>query len=430
MDGVPVRDVEDRREGVADDVGRGQDPGHDRHDDADDGDEQEQRRQEPPGATGPEPTEPDRPASTPLLNQQRRDEEAREHEEGVDAVEAARHRVEPGVEGDDGEHRQGPDAVQAPDVAQRRAGPGCVSVRAHVAPGSAARGGGPSVPYWGNVHRSRALLPRARAGPDDRRVLRIGILGAARIAPIALVKPARRTGRAESPRWPRATATAPAEFARKQGIPRVLDSYAELVDDPDIDAVYNPLPNGLHGYWTIAALKAGKHVLCEKPFTANADEARAVAEVDNGNPGVVVMEAFHYQYHPLAKRLVEIVRSGELGTITQRRRRLLGAAVEEGRHPLPAGAGRRRHDGHGLLPHQPAAPPGPRARGSSAPRRSSPPPASTGPWTRTSRCPTAGAPTSAAPCSPPRCCASTRRSPATTARSPSSTPSAPSTATG
>ena len=55
-----------------------------------------------------------------------------------------------------------------------------------------------------------------------------------------------------------------------------------------------------------------------------------MAEADNGNPGVVVMEAFHYQYHPLTKRLVEIVRSGELGNITQRRRGLLGAAVEEG----------------------------------------------------------------------------------------------------
>ena len=89
------------------------------------------------------------------------------------------------------------------------------------------------------------------------------------------------------------------------------------MEDPEIDAVYNPLPNGLHGHWTIAALRAGKHVLCEKPFTANADEARAVAEVANGNPGVVVMEAFHYQYHPLTKRLVEIVRSGELGNITK-----------------------------------------------------------------------------------------------------------------
>ncbi len=146
-------------------------------------------------------------------------------------------------------------------------------------------------------------------------MLRIGVLGAARITPIALVKPARRTGRAQVTAVAARDRGRASEFARKQGIPRVLDNYADLVNDPDIDAVYNPLPNGLHGYWTIAALKAGKHVLCEKPFTANADEARSVAEVDNANPGVVVMEAFHYQYHPLAKRLVEIVRSGELGTI-------------------------------------------------------------------------------------------------------------------
>lgn len=105
-------------------------------------------------------------------------------------------------------------------------------------------------------------------------------------------------------------------FAKKHKIPRVLDSYAALLEDPDIDAVYNPLPNGLHGYWTIQAIKTGKHVLCEKPFTANADEARTVAAAANGTPGLVVMEAFHYQYHPLAKRLVEIVRSGELGNIT------------------------------------------------------------------------------------------------------------------
>jgi predicted dehydrogenase len=147
-------------------------------------------------------------------------------------------------------------------------------------------------------------------------VLRIGILGAARIAPVALVKPARRTGRAVVTAVAARERPKAEEFARKQGIPRVVDSYAALIADPDIDAVYNPLPNGLHGYWTIAALRAGKHVLCEKPFTANANEARAVAEASNGNPGLVVMEAFHYQYHPFAKRLVEIVRSGELGNIS------------------------------------------------------------------------------------------------------------------
>src|SRR6202011_186542 len=81
-----------------------------------------------------------------------------------------------------------------------------------------------------------------------------------------------------------------------------------------IDAVYNPRPNGLHGKWTMGALEAGKHVLCEKPFTANADEAVEVAKGE-ARTGLVVMEAFHPRYHPLADRLVEIVQGGTLGTI-------------------------------------------------------------------------------------------------------------------
>ena len=104
-------------------------------------------------------------------------------------------------------------------------------------------------------------------------MLRIGVLGAARIAPNALVKPARRTGSAEVTAVAARDPARAKAFARKQGIPRVLPTYADVVADPDIDAVYNPLPNGLHGYWTLAAIAAGKHVLCEKPFTANADEA-------------------------------------------------------------------------------------------------------------------------------------------------------------
>ncbi|HXN61727.1 MAG TPA: Gfo/Idh/MocA family oxidoreductase [Acidimicrobiales bacterium] len=150
----------------------------------------------------------------------------------------------------------------------------------------------------------------------DRRMVRFGILGAARIAPVALVKPARRTGRVTVEAVAARDPARAQAFADKHGIARVAASYDELIQDPGLDAIYNPLPNGLHGYWTMEALKAGKHVLCEKPFTANADEARAVAEVSSAHTGQVVMEAFHYQYHPLTKRLIEIVRSGELGNIT------------------------------------------------------------------------------------------------------------------
>src|ERR1035437_4450120 len=109
--------------------------------------------------------------------------------------------------------------------------------------------------------------------------LRIGILGAAKIAPGALVRPARAVAdvdvvsvAARDPRRARA-------FADKHGIGRVMPTYAALVEDPEVDAIYNPLPNGLHGRWTLAAVAAGKHVLCEKPFTANADEAAQVAEI-------------------------------------------------------------------------------------------------------------------------------------------------------
>ena len=144
--------------------------------------------------------------------------------------------------------------------------------------------------------------------------MRIGVLGAARIAPAALMKPAsvvdgvqvgavaaRDRGRAEA-------------FASRHGVPVVHDSYADLVADPALEAVYIPLPNGLHARWTLAALEAGKHVLCEKPFTSNAAQAREVAAAAEGT-GLVVMEAFHYRYHPLAQRMAEIAGGEELGRI-------------------------------------------------------------------------------------------------------------------
>ena len=144
--------------------------------------------------------------------------------------------------------------------------------------------------------------------------VRIGILGAARIAPAAVIKPARNLSEAEVVAVAARDRSRADAFASKHGVPTVRDSYAALVADPAIDAIYNPLPNGLHAEWTIAALEAGKHVLCEKPFTANAKEAEDVAAVA-ARTGLVVMEAFHYRYHPLAARMREIVESGELGTI-------------------------------------------------------------------------------------------------------------------
>ena len=144
--------------------------------------------------------------------------------------------------------------------------------------------------------------------------LRIGVLGAARIVPLALLRPARDvagvTVCALAARDPRRAQ----RLATSHGIARAFDSYQALLGDPAIDAVYVPLPNGLHGRWTIAALEAGKHVLCEKPFTANAEEADAVRKVAR-RTGLVCMEAFHYRYHALTRRLLAIIASGELGEV-------------------------------------------------------------------------------------------------------------------
>jgi len=145
--------------------------------------------------------------------------------------------------------------------------------------------------------------------------IRFGVLGAARIAPQAIIKPAAASADASVVAVAARDRAKADAFAKKHEIPHVHDSYAALLADPEIDAVYNPLPNGLHGEWTIAALEAGKHVLCEKPFTSNAEEARKVKAVADAHPDQVVMEAFHYRYHPFAARLQEIVQSGELGTI-------------------------------------------------------------------------------------------------------------------
>jgi predicted dehydrogenase len=145
-------------------------------------------------------------------------------------------------------------------------------------------------------------------------VLRIGCLGAARIAPLALIKPARAVPDAEVVAVASRERGRAKAFARKHGIRRVHASYDALVADPEIDAIYNPLPNALHGQWTIRALEAGKHVLCEKPLAANAAEAEAMAAAAQKS-GHLVVEAFHWRYHPLAERLRAILASREIGAV-------------------------------------------------------------------------------------------------------------------
>ncbi len=103
-------------------------------------------------------------------------------------------------------------------------------------------------------------------------------------------------------------------FGREHSIERAYGSYQELLDDRDVDVIYNPLPNNLHAELTLAAAAAGKHVLCEKPFTMDLAEARRLAGdlVELGN-GVQVMEGFMYQFHPQWEAVFDLVARGRIG---------------------------------------------------------------------------------------------------------------------
>ena len=103
-------------------------------------------------------------------------------------------------------------------------------------------------------------------------------------------------------------------FAAAHGIARAHGSYEALIDDPGVDAVYVLVPTSMHGKWTKAALAAGKHVLVEKPFTANAAEAQEIADLA-AKSDRVVMEAIQFRHHPLTLRVEEIIASGEIGTL-------------------------------------------------------------------------------------------------------------------
>jgi predicted dehydrogenase len=153
----------------------------------------------------------------------------------------------------------------------------------------------------------------ARDVPTTSEPLRIGVLGAARIAELALVKPARATGTRLVAIAARDRERA-AAYAAEHGVERALASYADVLAAPDVEAVYDPLPNALHGTWNLAAVNAGKHVLSEKPFAANAEEAAEVAAAAQGR-GVLVVEGFHYLYHPVTRRVHELLASGDLGEL-------------------------------------------------------------------------------------------------------------------
>lgn len=145
--------------------------------------------------------------------------------------------------------------------------------------------------------------------------LRIGLLGAARISERSVVTPARATGDRLVAVAARSRSRA-VSYAAEHGVERVCDDYASVCADADVEVVYNPLANALHGPWNLAAVRAGKHVLSEKPFASNAAEARVVAEAARAG-GVTVVEGFHYVHHPVMRRMHALLDSGELGELRQ-----------------------------------------------------------------------------------------------------------------
>lgn len=144
--------------------------------------------------------------------------------------------------------------------------------------------------------------------------MRLGLLAAARITGPAVVEPAAVVDGVEL----RAVAARATERARDRaaewGVPVVHDSYEALVGDPDIDAVYVATPAALHRRWTLAAIAAGKDVLCEKPLAANAVEAREMITAAEAADRIL-MEGFHWRYHPLVDRLRQLLDDGGLGPI-------------------------------------------------------------------------------------------------------------------
>lgn len=150
--------------------------------------------------------------------------------------------------------------------------------------------------------------------PDSGGPVRIGILGASSFAPTTLINPAKGNHEVVVAAVGARDMPSAEAFAAKHGIAKAYGSYEALIDDPDLDAIYVLVPTSMHGKWTKIALAAGKHVLCEKPFTANAAEAREIADLA-ARSDRVVMEAIQFRHHPLTQRVEQVIASGELGTL-------------------------------------------------------------------------------------------------------------------
>ena len=160
--------------------------------------------------------------------------------------------------------------------------------------------------------RAAAVAPGTSGGGQRR--LRMGVLSTADIALTKVIPGMRRSALVDVVAIASRQAGRAETVARELAIPRSHASYEALLADPGVDAVYIPLPNHLHAEWTIAALRAGKPVLCEKPIAMTADEAQAMVDVAH-ETGVPLMEAFMYRQHPSWVAVRALVAAGRIGPL-------------------------------------------------------------------------------------------------------------------
>ncbi|MEO7912583.1 MAG: Gfo/Idh/MocA family oxidoreductase [Roseiflexaceae bacterium] len=142
--------------------------------------------------------------------------------------------------------------------------------------------------------------------------VRWGVLSTSNIGRTAVLPAIQRSSNGELLAVASRAADKARAFADELGIARAYASYEQLLADPEIEAVYIPLPNNMHREWAIKAAEAGKHILCEKPLALNAAECAEMEAAAHAN-GVLLMEAFMYRFHPQTERVIELLRQGAIG---------------------------------------------------------------------------------------------------------------------
>jgi D-xylose 1-dehydrogenase (NADP+, D-xylono-1,5-lactone-forming) len=139
-----------------------------------------------------------------------------------------------------------------------------------------------------------------------------GVLGNANIARVCVIPAIQKSSNGRVYALATRSPETGIQVAIDLNIPHIYGTYEDLLADPEIQIIYNPLPNHLHHYWTLKALEAGKHVLCEKPLACNACQAREMADSAR-QAGLLLMEGFMYRFHPRSRRIKEMVADGSIG---------------------------------------------------------------------------------------------------------------------